>query len=77
MNVKWSTKKPDSIGLAVHRMRRGECEKNFPVYSICYKDGELREVKVRQYEAWDLDPEKVPLVVGGPETPAPVAPPGG
>lgn len=32
----------------------------FPIYSLCYEDGKLEDVKVRYYTPWRVDPEDLP-----------------
>lgn len=48
-----------------------EQEPSFRVFSACYEDGALRDMKVRRYEAWDMDAADMPRPEGTPEAPAP------
>jgi hypothetical protein len=43
-------------------------EPTFRIFSACYEDGVLRDVKVHHYEAWDMDAAGLPRP---PDAPAP------
>ncbi len=57
-------------------------KKEFLVYSACFASGELQDVTLRHYEAWDLDPSILPIIENtsglagqAPAAPAPVLAP--
>jgi len=45
----------------------------FPVYSLCYEGGKLREMTVKQYTALPLTPDGLPQLPGDAAPPAPAA----
>ncbi|NOK06192.1 hypothetical protein HNV27_32360 [Myxococcus xanthus] len=45
----------------------------FLIYSVCYEDGKLRDVKTHQYSAWNVDPATGTFAAPGGE-PADAAP---
>jgi hypothetical protein len=49
-------------------------KEKFLVYSACFESGELQDVTVRHYEAWDLDPSILPVMESAPAAPTPVVP---
>jgi hypothetical protein len=49
----------DATGAECYRYGRPTlAQPTFFVYSVCYEGGKLRDVKQKQYQAWNVDPEK-------------------
>ncbi|AGC41410.1 hypothetical protein MYSTI_00051 [Myxococcus stipitatus DSM 14675] len=51
------TREQDATGADCYRHGTPSMEKEFfLVYSVCYQDGKLRDVKQQKYSAWNVDP---------------------
>lgn len=76
------TRERDATGADCYRHGAPSVEKEFfLVYSVCYEDGKLRDVKQQKFSAWSVEPETgsfqapsgdvAPAPTGAPETAAP------
>ncbi|AFE03241.1 hypothetical protein COCOR_00056 [Corallococcus coralloides DSM 2259] len=48
----------------------------FVVYSVCYEQGQVRDVLTHQYSAWQIDPATGAFIAPGQQPPAPKNPAG-
>ena len=48
----------------------------FVVYSVCYEQGQVRDVLTHQYSAWQIDPATGSFIAPGQQPPAPKNPAG-
>ncbi|MCY0999712.1 hypothetical protein OWM54_21485 [Myxococcus sp. MISCRS1] len=52
------TREQDATGADCYRHGTPSMEKEFfLVYSVCYQDGKLKDVKQQKFSAWSVDPE--------------------